>query len=76
MGSEEGSGGKVIPVRVAVRLRPLSSREIREGCQECIDVTHDSPQVSYATFHVLCFCSFILLLYFISLWFVHLVIDL
>ncbi|MPC11635.1 Chromosome-associated kinesin KIF4A [Portunus trituberculatus] len=47
MTSEESSTGKVIPVRVAVRLRPLSVREIREGCQESIDITHDSPQVSY-----------------------------
>ena len=49
MANDEGSGGKVIPVRVAVRLRPLSTREIREGCQECIDITHDSPQVSNVT---------------------------
>lgn len=39
--------GKVIPVRVAVRLRPLSAKEMREGCQECIDVISDSPQVIY-----------------------------
>lgn len=47
MASEEGSGGKVIPVRVVVRVRPLSAKEIREGCQECVDITHDSPQVTF-----------------------------
>ncbi|KAK3859333.1 hypothetical protein Pcinc_034550 [Petrolisthes cinctipes] len=36
---------KVIPVRVAVRLRPLNTKELREGCQECIEITNDSPQV-------------------------------
>lgn len=46
MASEEGSSDKVIPVRVVVRVRPLSAKEIREGCQECIDITHDSPQVT------------------------------
>ncbi|KAK4297569.1 hypothetical protein Pmani_030022 [Petrolisthes manimaculis] len=42
MGEESG---KVIPVRVAVRLRPLNTKELREGCQECIEITQDSPQV-------------------------------
>ncbi|KAK7067055.1 Chromosome-associated kinesin kif4a [Halocaridina rubra] len=44
MGSEEASG-KVIPVRVAVRIRPLVPRETQEGCQECIDVTEGEPQI-------------------------------
>ena len=61
MTSEEGGTGKVIPVRVAVRLRPLSVREIREGCQESIDITHDSPQVSNVT------TSFMFLTLFFSL---------
>nr|XP_053635684.1 chromosome-associated kinesin KIF4A-like [Cherax quadricarinatus] len=46
MVTEEGSnGGKVIPVRVAVRIRPLNNRERREGCQECLDITDGSPQI-------------------------------
>ncbi|XP_066943400.1 chromosome-associated kinesin KIF4A-like [Macrobrachium rosenbergii] len=36
---------KVIPVRVAVRIRPLVPKEIREGCQECIDVIDGSSQI-------------------------------
>ncbi|XP_042221301.1 chromosome-associated kinesin KIF4A-like [Homarus americanus] len=45
MGSDDGSSSKVIPVKVAVRVRPLNGRETREGCQECLDVTNGSPQV-------------------------------
>ena len=33
-GSAEGS---VIPVRVAVRIRPLSKKELGDGCEEALD---------------------------------------
>ncbi|XP_048775989.2 chromosome-associated kinesin KIF4-like isoform X2 [Ostrea edulis] len=39
------SGGKVIPVRVAVRARPLISKEANEGCQICVSVTPGEPQI-------------------------------
>nr|XP_045595024.1 chromosome-associated kinesin KIF4A-like [Procambarus clarkii] len=45
MKMEEGACAKVIPVRVAVRIRPLNGRETREGCQECLDVADNSPQI-------------------------------
>ncbi|XP_047474960.1 chromosome-associated kinesin KIF4-like isoform X2 [Penaeus chinensis] len=45
MVSEDSSGGKVIPVRVAVRVRPMLPKELREGCQECIDLTPGETQV-------------------------------
>ena len=36
---------KVIPVRVALRIRPLSSKEVGEGCQQCIKTVSGEPQV-------------------------------
>ncbi|XP_042196546.1 kinesin family member 4 [Callorhinchus milii] len=36
---------KVIPVRVALRCRPLVPKEIREGCQECLTFVPGTPQV-------------------------------
>ena len=30
---------KVIPVKVAVRVRPLSSKEVDEGCQSVVRVS-------------------------------------
>ncbi|XP_027230346.2 chromosome-associated kinesin KIF4-like isoform X2 [Penaeus vannamei] len=45
MVSEDSSGSKVIPVRVAVRVRPMLPKELREGCQECIDLTPGESQV-------------------------------
>ena len=36
---------KTIPVRVALRIRPLQPKEKCEGCQECIVVTPGEPQV-------------------------------
>lgn len=39
------SNEKTIPVRVALRIRPLVSREVADGCQECIAVTPGEPQV-------------------------------
>ena len=36
---------KVIPVRVALRIRPLNPKEIGEGCQQCIDIVPGQPQV-------------------------------
>ena len=29
--------GSVIPVRVAVRIRPLSKKELGDGCEEALD---------------------------------------
>ena len=39
------SEGKVIPVRVAVRARPLIPKEVNEGCQVCVSFTPDEPQI-------------------------------
>ncbi|XP_033743616.1 chromosome-associated kinesin KIF4A-like [Pecten maximus] len=36
---------KVIPVRVAVRCRPLIPKEENEGCQVCVQFTKDEPQI-------------------------------
>uniref|UniRef100_A0A9J7ZUJ0 Kinesin motor domain-containing protein n=1 Tax=Cyprinus carpio carpio TaxID=630221 RepID=A0A9J7ZUJ0_CYPCA len=36
---------KVIPVRVALRCRPLVSKEINEGCQCCLTFVPGEPQV-------------------------------
>ncbi|XP_064607442.1 chromosome-associated kinesin KIF4A-like [Liolophura sinensis] len=36
---------KVIPVRVAVRCRPLIEKELSEGCQECLQFMQDEPQL-------------------------------
>lgn len=33
-----GSGG-VIPVKVAVRIRPISNKETEEGCQSVVSVS-------------------------------------
>ena len=40
--------GKVIPVKVAFRIRPLNSKEVSEGCRQCIEVVPNEPQVSSA----------------------------
>lgn len=37
--------GKVIPVRVALRARPLISKEENEGCQSCLWFNPSEPQV-------------------------------
>lgn len=37
---------KVIPVRVALRCRPLVPKEINEGCQCCLTFVPGEPQVS------------------------------
>ncbi|KAL5012399.1 hypothetical protein ScPMuIL_010950 [Solemya velum] len=37
--------GKVIPVRVAVRCRPLIQKEKDEGCQQCLHFIPNEPQV-------------------------------
>ncbi|XP_078326177.1 chromosome-associated kinesin KIF4-like isoform X2 [Crassostrea virginica] len=39
------SEGKVIPVRVAVRARPLIPKEVNEGCQVCVSFTPGEPQI-------------------------------
>lgn len=36
---------KGIPVRVALRCRPLVSKEISEGCQTCLSFVPGEPQV-------------------------------
>ena len=36
---------KIIPVRVAVRVRPLVPREQQEGCQSCLEVIGKHNQV-------------------------------
>ena len=36
---------KVIPVRVALRCRPLINREVEEGCQVCLNFVEGEPQV-------------------------------
>lgn len=37
--------GKVIPVRVALRARPLILKEENEGCQTCLWFNSNEPQV-------------------------------
>jgi hypothetical protein len=41
--------GNVIPVRVAVRCRPLIPKEISEGCQQCLTFMKGEPQVLVGT---------------------------
>ena len=36
---------KVIPVKVAVRIRPLNEKEINEGCQAALEQVEGEPQV-------------------------------
>ncbi len=36
---------KGIPVRVALRIRPLAPKEITEACTECLKTFGDIPQV-------------------------------
>ena len=36
---------KVIPVKVAVRIRPISRKEANEGCQATLDKVDSVPQV-------------------------------
>uniref|UniRef100_A0A665XC13 Chromosome-associated kinesin KIF4-like n=1 Tax=Echeneis naucrates TaxID=173247 RepID=A0A665XC13_ECHNA len=40
---------KVIPVRVALRCRPLVPKEINEGCQCCLTFVPEEPQVIVGT---------------------------
>nr|XP_019941626.1 PREDICTED: chromosome-associated kinesin KIF4A [Paralichthys olivaceus] len=40
---------KVIPVRVALRCRPLVPKEINEGCQCCLSFVPEEPQVIVGT---------------------------
>ena len=37
--------GKVIPVKVALRCRPLVPKEIDEGCQTCLSFVPGEPQI-------------------------------
>ena len=36
---------KVIPVRVALRIRPLNGKEKDEGCEECLRIIPDENQI-------------------------------
>ena len=36
---------KIIPVRVAVRIRPINRKETNEGCQIALEVVENEPQV-------------------------------
>ena len=36
---------KVIPVRVAIRCRPLITKELNEGCQKCVRFVDNEPQI-------------------------------
>lgn len=36
---------RVIPVRVAIRCRPLITKETNEGCQKCVRFTPGEPQI-------------------------------
>lgn len=38
-------GNTDLPVRVAVRCRPLVMKEISEGCQQCVEFVPGEPQV-------------------------------
>ena len=44
-------GDKVIPVKVAVRVRPLVPKEVREGCQPALEVVEGEPQVDFFAFY-------------------------
>ena len=44
---ERRMGDKVIPVKVAVRVRPLVPKEVREGCQAALEVVEGEPQVVF-----------------------------
>lgn len=43
---DEGNNS-VIPVRVAVRIRPCSDKELREGCVSALDKVQGRPQVYF-----------------------------
>uniref|UniRef100_A0A3B4ABU7 Kinesin motor domain-containing protein n=1 Tax=Periophthalmus magnuspinnatus TaxID=409849 RepID=A0A3B4ABU7_9GOBI len=45
----EDEDAKVIPVRVALRSRPLVPKEINEGCQCCLTFVPGEPQVIVGT---------------------------
>ena len=42
---------KIIPVKVAVRIRPLNEKENNEGCQAALEQVEGEPQV------ILCFIT-------------------
>uniref|UniRef100_A0A673B7W5 Chromosome-associated kinesin KIF4-like n=1 Tax=Sphaeramia orbicularis TaxID=375764 RepID=A0A673B7W5_9TELE len=44
-----GEDDKVIPVRVALRCRPLVAKEVNEGCQCCLTFVPGEPQVIVGT---------------------------
>ena len=44
---------KVIPVKVAVRIRPLNDKEAGEGCQAVLEQVEGEPQVKHKPFSLL-----------------------
>ena len=42
---ERADNDKDIPVRVALRCRPLITKELTEGCQTCLTFIPNEPQV-------------------------------
>ena len=46
---------KVIPVKVAVRCRPLIPKEINEGCSTCVQFVPGEPQIILGTNKVFTF---------------------
>ena len=50
MNKEKKMGDKVIPVKVAVRVRPLVPKEVREGYQPALEVVEGEPQVGFYSF--------------------------
>ena len=44
---------KVIPVKVAVRIRPLNDKEAGEGCQAVLEQVEGEPQVKQKPFRLL-----------------------
>ena len=50
------SDDKLIPVKVAVRIRPLSKKENNEGCQTAVEVVENEPQVHSSILVFFSFC--------------------
>ena len=40
----------MIPVKVAVRIRPISKKETNEGCQTALELVDGEPQVLFTLF--------------------------
>lgn len=48
-------GDKVIPVKVALRIRPLVSKEKADACKECLRGVKNEPQVQVGDDNKRCF---------------------